>query len=130
MENASKALVMAGGVLIGVLILTLMVALFSNASTISKEYEETKHQEAVESFNANFIKYVGKELTIHDVVTICNFAENNSVFRVTVTGNTKLQSDILDEVELYTPEGTGIIKYQLTIENYSDGGYISAIKIN
>ena len=92
MENASKALLMAGGILIGILILSLMVTLFISSKQVTTRYANTKNEEAIQQFNANFIKYVGQELTIHQVVTICNFAkvENNKIHQVTVQ-NEKVQ---------------------------------------
>ena len=89
MENAAKALMMAGGILIGVLILALMVTLFVGSRNLSKTYDETKKQEAIQQFNSNFTKYLGQELTIHQVMTITNFAkiENNKIRNVKVVSN-------------------------------------------
>ena len=57
MENASKALIMAAGVLIGVLILSLAVYLFFDfASTSSELHEETRLNQ-VNEFNAQFTSY-------------------------------------------------------------------------
>ena len=77
MENASKALIMAAGILIGLLILALMVTLFTSAGNLSRSYEETRKETQTQQFNANFIKYVGKDLTIHEVLTLYNFAKEN-----------------------------------------------------
>ena len=117
MENASKALLMAAGVLIGILILTLMVTLFMSARDFSKKYDETKKSEAVQQFNVNFTKYLGQELTIHQVVTICNFADLNNVI---VEGKKTVENIKNDEVKIY----------KLTIIKYSEEGYITQIKIN
>lgn len=118
MENASKALLMAGGILIGVLILALMVTLFISSQDITKSYEETKQSEAVQQFNVNFTKYLGQDLTIHQVITITNFANENSV---SVAGG-KTTLNINDE--------TLKKSYKLTILNYNSNGYVSSIQIN
>lgn len=123
MENASKALLMAGGILVGIIILSLMVTLFSSASIMTKEYDESRLNESVQRFNANFIKYVGKDLTIHDVVTISNFAIENGV---TVSGP-KGKGDILGDVENYS---SSIETYNLEITSYYDTGYIKSISIS
>ena len=122
MENASKALLMAAGVLVGVLILSLMVTLFTSASMLSKDYDETKSAEAVQRFNANFIKYVGKDLTIHDAVTISNFAKANGVSVL----NAKYENMIRSDVNEYP---TPIKTYTLNITGYSVNGYINSISI-
>lgn len=119
MENASKALLMAGGVLIGVLILALMVTLFISSQDITKSYEETKQSEAVQQFNVNFTKYIGQNLTIHQVVTICNFATENEIKEENISGF-KTKDDISNDEE----------KYTLTINSYSDEGYVNSISFS
>lgn len=133
MENASRALLMAGGILLGILILSLMVTLFASSSSLSKTYDESKQSEAIQKFNTNFTQYVGHELTIHQVVTICNFAYMNGVTTV-VNGTTVTETMINDvngyikvDVEEYTP--THVAKYKLQIDSYSDDGYVEKIQI-
>lgn len=116
MENASKALLMAGGVLIGILILALMVTLFASAKSLSNGYETTKQSETIQQFNVNFTKYVGKDLTIHQVVTICNFALENGFSKASIQG-IKDKDDIKNNNK----------KYILIINGYSEEGYISSI---
>ena len=140
MENASKALLMAGGVLLGVLILALMVTLFASASGLSKTYEETKQSEAIQQFNSNFTKYLGKKLTTHEVVTICNFANinNNKVKNVNVA-NGRNKDDIysdLETAEQYRKDN-GIsdtykveVVYKMEIEEYDNFGYVSKISFD
>ncbi len=77
MENASKALLIAGGVLIAILLLTIFSYLFGkmseNTSAIYKEME--KHE--VSEFNQQFLNFEGNDsLTAQDVATILNLAEN------------------------------------------------------
>ena len=114
MENASKALLMAAGVLIGVLLLTLIATLFISANEFTTGYEEEKRSEAVQRFNVNFTQYVGKKLTIHQVVTICNFAEQKGV----TVQNKKNIENLKDDKVIY----------HLKIIDYSDG-FVSKIQI-
>ena len=74
MENASKALLMAAGILVGILILALMVTLFISSKQLSTTYDETRQSVAIQQFNVNFTEYIGQDLTIHQVITIYNFA--------------------------------------------------------
>ena len=67
MENASKALLMAAGVLIGVLILSLAVYLFANFGTASAEIHKQKDMNEINKFNTQFTSYEGKECTIHEI---------------------------------------------------------------
>lgn len=101
MENASKALLMAAGVLVGVLILTLIATLFISLTEFTNEYQKTKMSEEILNFNTNFTKYLGQDLTVHEVVTITNFAkkENNKVIDVIVK-NGKTKGDIEANIEV------------------------------
>lgn len=84
MENASKALIMAGGVLIGVLILTLAVYLIVTFGADTKETYDKVQQQQLEQFNLKYTSYCGKDgLTIYDVITVANMAkENNKYYNV------------------------------------------------
>lgn len=85
MENASKALIMAAGVLIGILILSLAVYLFVSFGTTSKELHKEIDEQRIQQFNNQFTSYEKKDdITIHDVITVANLAtENNSYYELT-----------------------------------------------
>ena len=79
MENASNALIMAGGVLIGVLILTLAVYLYTSFGTQAQENYELISQQQIVKFNTQFTKYGGRnDLTIYDVVSAITTARANN----------------------------------------------------
>lgn len=128
MENASKALLMAAGVLIGILILALMVTLFLSAREVSSRHDQVKKTEEIEQFNANFTKYVGKDITMHQVITIHNFAkiENNKIKSVNVNksgtfeiSTTQIEEDLKNN-KLY---------YTMQITQIDDDGYVSKVTI-
>ena len=130
MENASKALLIAGGVLIAILIITLGITLFTNTSSVSKTYDASKYSEEVNTFNNNFTKYIGQDLTIHEVVTIRNFAENNNIKHVTV--NSSLDKNNISEYIGVTENTEGKkCKYyfNLNIVSYNNG-YVSEISFS
>ena len=54
MENASKALIMAGGVLIGVLILSLAAYLFVDLGSTSAEITAQNAEKQITEFNSKF----------------------------------------------------------------------------
>ena len=60
MENASKALLMAAGVLIGVLILTLAVYLFATFGATSAELHKQQATDRLNEFNSQFTSYEEK----------------------------------------------------------------------
>lgn len=132
MENATKALLMAAGVLVGILILTILVVLFLSARDVTTSHQDKRKSDAVQQFNTNFAKYLGQDLTIHQVVTIYNFADekNNKVHKVDIIGKKYTKEDINTEVREYSNGGNGIKKYRIHINSYSDEGYINSISFS
>ena len=101
MENASNALIMAAGVLIGVLILSLAIFLITDFGQTSSEINRRITDQQLVEFNANFTSYEGKEgLTIYDIVSVAGFArennnyyDNQDYYKVTVKiGNKEIQN--------------------------------------
>ena len=80
MENASKALIMAAGVLIGILILSLAVYLFVSFGTTSAELHRQNDANRTNEFNTQFTKYVGSDdITIYTIVSLANIATENNI---------------------------------------------------
>ena len=86
MENATKALIIAGAVLIGIILLSIGVALWRNFSNFSAENAQSTRTRQLEEFNVKFKKYefnsqATKEdeqnyITAQDVRTIANLAKD------------------------------------------------------
>lgn len=98
MENASKALLMAAGVLVGVLVFAIFVYEFTVISGISSEVNDNMHRKDILEFNAKFEGfanrrngYLGIEnaISVQDVATLCNLTrdwnKNNEDDQITVT---------------------------------------------
>ncbi len=124
MENASKALLMAASVLIGIILISLMVIMFMNSGNVSSSYDKTISQEEISVFNSNFTKYVGRNLTIHEVKSIINFAEANGV---------QCSATVPEISETLSVGGDNTVnkrKYKLVVLAYdTDTGKISKIQI-
>lgn len=93
MENASKALIMAAGVLIGILILTLAVYLFSSFGSNSAEIYAKNEEAQLNQFNTQFTSYIGTDITIYDVITVANLATDNNIFYEFTKRNTSEGKD-------------------------------------
>lgn len=90
MENASKALLIAGGVLIAILVMTVGVyfsrMIADHSARVYAQLEESRRTE----FNQKFLNYdvnhrkkdgsSNIDLTIQDVVTIANLAQNSNKY--------------------------------------------------
>lgn len=81
MENASKALLMAAAMLVGILILSIAVYLFVSFGATSAEIHKQNEENRLNQFNTQFTAYEGKkDVTIYDVITIANLATENNIY--------------------------------------------------
>lgn len=78
MENASKALIIAGATLIGVLILTSMVYLFRSAAKTNENYDERQLQQQLQLYNSKFEYYNRDHNSILDMVSLINLAYDSN----------------------------------------------------
>lgn len=81
MENATKAIVMAGAVLIGIIIISVGVLLWRNYSEFSANNSENIRNQQLSEFNVKFQKYNYNEneknyATAQDVRTIVNLVKD------------------------------------------------------
>ena len=79
MENASKALIMAGGMLIAIMVASLFVYLFTSYGKYADDmYDKINRRQQTEA-NNEYTKYEGaKDNTIYDVITVVNKAKDNN----------------------------------------------------
>lgn len=84
MENATKALLMAAGVLIGILILSMGVYLYYSIGGYVSQTRDKIQQQSLDKFNTQFYNYLAgnnNEFAFQDVVTAANLAyENNNKY--------------------------------------------------
>ena len=79
MENASKALLMAAGVLIGVLILSLAVFLFMDFGATSNGIYSEVQSNQLTQYNAQYTVYSGRtDITVYEIVSVINLAKQNN----------------------------------------------------
>lgn len=89
MENASKALLMAAGVLMGVVILSLAAYLFVTFSSSADDVKSEITNNQLNKFNSQFLAYEQREdLTVYDILTAVNLAENNNKYYQLEPGDT------------------------------------------
>lgn len=85
MENASKALLMSAAILLGLMIISVAVAIFNTLSSFSQTATTEMQMKQVSEFNSNFTKYYGQingsaiQVTIHDIVSVANLAKQSNI---------------------------------------------------
>lgn len=81
MENASQALIIAGGILLAILTISLFVYMFNNISAMGNAQAQKEEITHLANWNAEWEAYNKRYLYGTDVLTVMNKAEqiNNEV---------------------------------------------------
>lgn len=108
MENAAKALGIAGGVLIAIIILAGLLYTFKRMSQIPEQQEYEKETQELSKFNQQFEVYNKKLMYGVDVVSCLNkVRDNNKKSQDYVDGaydieiSIKINSPVYDRFEIY-----------------------------
>lgn len=135
MENASKALIIAGSILISILIISLAVVVFRNlAGSVEENADLTQQQK--EAFNSKISPYVGENISGSQVNALIQLARtinqkaitnNDMVQRVTISGVGECKIDNNGKVT-YKNVPTGVF-YKVS-GNYSTNGLLTSITIS
>ena len=79
MENAAQALLIAGGILLAILTLSLIVYMSNNVSTIGSAQAEKQEVERLAAWNAEWEAYNKQVLYGAEVLTVRNKADQNNL---------------------------------------------------
>ena len=89
MENASKALLIAGSILIAIVLIAMTMRVLNSTQGTTDSVETTMQATEVAMFNKKFINYIGRDKTKQDVIELFNFIiinnSNNTNRKVAVT---------------------------------------------
>lgn len=147
MDNASKALIIAGAILIAVMLVSLGVMLYNTASGVAESTTGTVEALGVEGFNAQFNQYTGnrKNASIAQGLidkVIANNANGDTTIKVTVAKDSTYSGSITTGTNISATSGTGTTLttlrngltskdtvYNITVDSYDTSGAISSLKI-
>lgn len=96
MENASKALIIAGSVLIAILLISLGLLIFKSTQGATDQTQDLGKTLEVQQFNSQFLKYCGDSVKGSQVRTLCEviIAHNaNSDNKVSININNSTTND-------------------------------------
>lgn len=76
MENASKALIIAGAILLSILLISLGIMVYTNArGTVT---EANLDSESAQTYNGKFTQYCGRKKSADDVNTLVQAIQSNN----------------------------------------------------
>lgn len=125
MENASKALLMAGGMLIALLIIGALVLMFNQIGDYEKGNQGIKKTSEIAEFNIDFIRYTEGNIKGVDIISLANkvinFNSKNGILNsIDYSKKITLNIDVNDFSKLF-----GSNSYE--IKNY-DNDFMKTIK--
>ncbi len=135
MENASKALLIATGVIIAVLFLSLFSFVFLRMSEHSAKIYEMMELSKYTKFNQKFLEYENKnELSIQDVVSIINLAKDNNENNkfpttIRVMKNSQNLVDFTDANILLSNSNWNTKRYRCTVTINAESRLVDLVEI-
>lgn len=120
MENASKALIIAGAILLSILLISLGIMIYNQAQDTVNNSGMTEAQ--ITSFNNKFLKYEGTAQKGSVVKSLINevIATNSDESTPTIS----LDGDVATTGDVDTKK-----TYTVELSEYSTTGYVSTITI-
>ena len=148
MENASKALIIAGAILISILIISLGVIIYQQAAGVVNN--NSMDELEVTQFNSKFTEYCGDNVKGATVQALINSIKTNNSsqddgskrIRILYNDNntkptaktSKGDQSAQTDISALTSEANGKIKtgstYYVTVTQYTTAGLISEITIS
>ena len=134
MENASKALIIAGAILLAILLISLGIMIFTQAQdTVSGS---GMSEAEVTAFNQKFTKYEGTfkgsmVKSLVQEVRANNSNKANSEKLVYLTGD-PVGGGTIDSAGTTEPTTSGVVNtdtYKITVEDYASDGRVSKISV-
>lgn len=94
MENASKALIIAAEIILGVIFIAILVIAYYNLNSFADTINYNIQDKNINEYNSQFTVYEGRtNLTAHDIVTIVNLVNEHNLnnvdelYKIKITGN-------------------------------------------
>lgn len=135
MENASKALIMACGVLIGILLISLAVYLFVDFGTTAAKVNEKNAQQQIVEFNSKFTSYEGYrdetegwKINIYDIISLASYVktynqDNNLTgleeIKVCIGGQNVNNENYNELIDKYVDSNGNFKKFQCSTIQYN-----------
>ena len=128
MENATKALTMAGGVLIALMIVSMLLFMFSNLSSYQNQNDASVKQTQIAEFNNQYMPYDKNNLTLMELKSVYNkiMSHNSKNPTETIETNIKnIYSNIEEDFETIDEQDKRKKKFKCIEIGYDTSGKIN-----
>lgn len=128
MENASKALLIAGAVLIVILLIAVGMKIFNSSSSTADQVDTNMQTVEITTFNNKFLQYAGKQSgtqvkALINVVIAHNATEE--VRKVKINDKTKT-----DDISSLLSDIDSMAEYTVTVTTNPSTGYVNSVSFN
>ena len=139
MENASKALIIAGAILIAILLISVAVLIINSTGGMQDRVKKSSDTMEIQSFNSQFTVYEGSNVNASQVKALISLikssnAANGYKGRMLTDAMEDDKYVFLDSSDSHIciTSSAGLnnnTKYTVEITGYSEGGYVNVITI-
>ena len=136
MDNASKALIIAGEILIGMLIIGIISYILLTMGKTAQSYDEHISQVEIDRINSYFAKFQSRtDITANEIVSAVNYAKEQNEkqpvqIKVIAPGFVDAvkatSSQLMDFIKTNT-ESTSGVKYSCSVHYDSNTGLIDIV---
>lgn len=135
MENASKALIIAGSILIAILLISVGVLIMNSTGNVQDQVQSSSDTMAIQTFNSQFTTYEGESVSASQVRALISLIKSSNASNGFDTDPADKKTD--KYVYLYTnskyvsksSQVSANKTYTVTVHSYSTGGYVNQIRI-
>ncbi len=125
MENASKALIIAGAILVSIILISLGIMVMNSTGDVTGRMQEEMDSTSIQSFNSKFTQYAGKQKgsTIKNLMNTMESSNASSSHAVTVSGVLGTTASAVRTAAKLTTT------YTITVSDSDNDGYMDLIDI-
>ncbi len=141
MENATKALIIAGAILVAILLVTMGISLLSNTDGLQKQQDSLANSMDISSFNGKITPAVGNNVSgsklkgvlenIYTMYLDYGDAELGTMLTISYTGSSVTDTNIVTAAALQTAidDVRSTARYRVTTTKDPGTGYIDTLTI-
>lgn len=127
MENASRALIIAGSVLISLLVIAVAVFMFNQLSDLRQTQEDAKMEDKLQSFYSNLDTYIEANKRGSDILSLANLIDDFNERRAG-QNESKYGNEGYDPITLNVHYNVSTVDWNTTVffKGHKDGWFYSA----
>ena len=127
MENASRALIIAGSVLISLLVIGALIFMFNQLSDLRQTQEDASMEDKLQSFYSNLDTYIEDNKRGSDILSLANLIDDFNNRRAG-QNEAKYGNEGYNPIELNVHYNVSTVDWNTTVffKNHKDGWFRSA----